>query len=222
MTTDSNFLGIIRQHSYRQSFPANLPLFRQGDPIRDVYLLEKGIVKMTRGESNGQEIILDLRMSGSLLGAVSALANDSAPMAAITATPCEAYRLSSKDFLHLVNSDAKLSQDLMEFISRQRNEQVVRQAEQSMLSVRARLIKLLSQIAKEFGVERNGRICLPLPITKQDIAGFLAITPQHLSIIFKEMKKDGLIAEEKEWIIFQNLQALIQKVEILEKKEAWV
>ena len=221
MTTDSNFLEIIRQHSYRQSFPANVPLFQQGDPIRDVYLLEKGIVKMTRGESDGQEIILDLRMSGSLLGAVSALANDSAPMAAITATPCEAYRLSSKDFLHLANSDAKLSQDLMEFISRQRNEQIVRQAEQSMLSVRARLIKLLSQFSKEFGVERSGQMCLALPITKQDMAGFLAITPQHMSIVLKELKKDRLISEEKEWIIFQNVQVLIQKVRILKKKEAW-
>lgn len=203
MTTDSNFLDTIRQHSYRQSFPANLPLFQQGDPIRDVYLLEKGIVKMTRGESNGKEIILDLRMSGSLLGAISASASDPAPMSAITVTPCDMYRLSSSDFLHLVDNDTKLSHDLREFISRHRNEQLDRQSQQASLSARARLLILLTQFTKEFGIMRKGQLYLALPIAKQDIAGILAITPQHLSIIFKEMKKDRSIAEEKEWVIFR-------------------
>ena len=48
MTTETNFLDTIRQNSFRQSFPVNQFLFQQGDLIRDVYLLEKGIVKMTR------------------------------------------------------------------------------------------------------------------------------------------------------------------------------
>lgn len=209
MKLNTDFLEIIRQHSYRQSFPANLPLFQQGDPIRDVYLLEKGIVKMTRGESNGQELILDLRMSGSLLGAVSALANDPAPMAAITLTPCDMYRLSSKDFLQLVDNDAKLEHDLIEFISRQRNEQIIRQAEQALLPARARLKSLLIQFEKEFGISRNGRLQLALPITKQNIAGVLAITPQRLSIIFSEMKSEGLISEEKEWVVLLCLKVAL-------------
>ena len=59
-TTETNFLDTIRQNSFRQSFPVNQFLFQQGDLIRDVYLLEKGIVKMTR---NARLQITEIRVS---------------------------------------------------------------------------------------------------------------------------------------------------------------
>jgi CRP-like cAMP-binding protein len=36
----------------------------------------------------------------------------------------------------------------------------------------------------------------------------LGITPQHLSKLLREMKGEGLIAEEKEWIILSDIQRL--------------
>jgi CRP-like cAMP-binding protein len=56
MISDTNILAIIRQHSLQQTLPAHTFLFQQGDLLREVYLLEKGLVKMTRGEQNAQEV----------------------------------------------------------------------------------------------------------------------------------------------------------------------
>lgn len=41
----------------------------------------------------------------------------------------------------------------------------------------------------------------------------LGITPQRLSNILRVMKCEGVIAEEKSWIILQDLQALTYEVE---------
>ena len=60
----------------------------------------------------------------------------------------------------------------------------------------------------DFGVERHGQLQLALPISKQDIAAYLAITPQRLSNIFREMKREGLIAEEKDWITLSDRLSL--------------
>jgi CRP-like cAMP-binding protein len=207
MISDTNILAIIRQHSLQQTLPAHTFLFQQGDPLRDVYLLEKGLVKMTRGERNGQEVTVDVRFAGSLVGAVAAFAHEPAVLTALTVTPCEVYRLSVKDFLALAQSDLSFLSDLTERASRQRNELVVRQGQQ-LLSARTRLAILLLQFARESGQERKGQLYLALPLAKQEIAGMLGITPQHLSKLLREMKGEGLIAEEKEWIILSDIQRL--------------
>lgn len=217
MTSNPNILDILRQHSSQQSLPAHTFLFHQGDPLRDIYLLEKGLVKMTRGERNGQEVTLELRSAINILGAASALANEPAPMTAITITPSKVHRLSVKEFLHLAKSDEIFLHNLIESVSRQRNEQVNLRAQQSLLHARPRLAMLLLQFAQESGVERKGQLSLALPIAKQEIAAMLGITPQRLSNILKEMKQAGVIAEEKGWIIFSDMQALKSEAETGEK-----
>jgi CRP-like cAMP-binding protein len=216
MVSNANILAIIQQHSLQQAFPANTFLFQQGDRLRDVYLLKKGLVKMTRGEQNGQEVTVDLRFAGSLLGAVTAFANEPATMTAFTVTSCEVYRLSVKEFLALATSDVSFLHDLAEQASRQRNEQVIRQGQQ-LLPARARLAMLLLRFAKEFGRERKGQLYLALPLAKQEIAGMLGVTPVHLSRMLREMKSEGVIMEEKERIILRDRKALMDEAGTGEK-----
>lgn len=207
MVSNANILAIIRQHSLQQTFPANTFLFQQGDLLRDVYLLEKGLVKMMRGESSGQEAIVEVRFAGSLLGAVSAIANEPATLTAITVIPCEVYRLSAQEFLTLVKSDVSFLQDLAEQASRQRNDLVIRQGQQ-LLPARTRLAMLLLRFTKEFGIERKGQLYLALPLAKHEIAGMVGVSPQHLSRMLRKMKGEGVIVEEKEWILLRDLQVL--------------
>lgn len=213
MTSNPNILDIIRQYSFQQILSAHTFLFQQGDPIRDIYLLEKGLVKMTRGERNGQEVTVELRSAGNILGAASTLANEPAPMTAMTITSTHVHRLSVTEFLRLTKSDDAFLRYCIELISRQRNEQVNQRGQQSMLTARPRLAMLLLQFAQESGTERKGQLTLALPIAKQEIAAMLGITPQFLSNILKEMKLAGLITEEKGWVIFSDLQALKYEAE---------
>ena len=213
MTSNLNILDIIRQHSFQQSLPAQTFLFQQGDPLRDIYVLEKGLVKMTRGERNGQEVTVELRSAGCMLGAASTLANEPAPMTAMTITSSKVHRLPVKEFLHLTRNNEAFLHHCLEFISRQRNEQVNQRGQQSMLNARPRLAMLLLQFAQESGIERKGQLTLALPIAKQEIAAMLGITPQFLSNILKEMKRAGLITEEKGWVIFGDMQALKSEAE---------
>ena len=221
MASGLDFLSHFRQHSVQQFLLPHTQIFRQQEPVRDIYLLETGLVKMTHGERNGKETILDLRFAGSFLGATAALAHEPAPMTAATVTPCEVYRLSAPEFLRLAKNSEPFPQSLLELVSRQRNEQLNLRAQQSTLDARPRLIMLLLRLAKEFGIERKGQLYLALPIAKQDMAGMLGITPQRLSNILREIKAERVIAEERGWIILQNRQALRYEAWTDEKRETW-
>ena len=213
MTSATDVPDFLRQNSLQQTIPANTWLFQQDDPIRNIYLLEKGIVKLTRVEANGAESIGELRFGGTLLGAASALANVPVPLSAFTLTECKVARMSVADFLHLEQSNRAFSHALLVFVSQQKGEQSIRYARRAMFSARAQLAHLLLLLRREFGEVRNGEMRLASPLTKQDMAGWIGITPQHLSAILREMKRDGLLAEENGWIIFRDLKRLTYEAE---------
>ncbi len=212
MSSNTDFLDVIREVGSQQTIAAGTQLFRQDDPIRDIYLLEKGLVKFLYIEMNGQEMITEIRSAGSILGAASAVANQPAPTTVVAVTPCEVYCIAIKDFQNMEKTNQVFSHELLEFICRQRNEQNIRYAQLGTLSARARLGRLLLQFMDDFGVERNGQRQLALPLSKQDIAGLLAITPQRLSVLIFDLKKAGLIMENNGWIICKDTQRLIYEL----------
>lgn len=214
MSSISDVLSVIRQNAFQQRVPANTWLYQQGDLLRDLYLLEKGLIKMTHIEANGNEVIVELRFPGSFLGAASVMANTPAPLAAFTITDCDVARLSVKDFLQLEQTDSIFSHELLVFISQQKGEQSIRQGNQKASPARMRLAQLLLLLSHHFGVERSGEMRLASPLSKQDMAGWVGIEPQSLSVIMREMKRDGLIAEVKDWLILCDLQRLTNEAEI--------
>lgn len=168
---------------------------------------------MLRLEPSGSEAIAELRFRGALLGASSALANSVAPMSALTITECTVTRLSSREFLDLVQTNPDFLREMLFFISQQKQEQSIRYTRHAAFSARAQLAELLLKLWGEFGTERNGEMRLATPLSKQDMAGWVGIAPQHLSFILREMKNDGLLAEEKGWIIFLDLERLKYEAE---------
>jgi len=220
MTPHPDILGLIRQHAYRRVIPANTWLFRQGELLRDLYLLEEGLVKMLRLEANGCENVVELRSAGSLVGAASAVANALAPMTAITCMESTVARLPVKDFLQLARSSAEASHELLVFICQRSVEQSICHSRQKAFPARVRLAQLFLWLTEHFGAERNGEVQLASPLSKQEMASWVGVSPRHLSVILGEMKRDGLIDEVGGWLIFRDLRRLRHEAETGEKSSA--
>jgi CRP-like cAMP-binding protein len=188
------------QHASRFTFPPETPLLQQDQAINEVFWLETGLVKLTRSESNGREMITGLRFPGKLLGAASAIAKIPSPMTVTTLTQCEIHRLSAHKFIDLIETDADFAHHVLELISQQQQEQMIRQAQLGLLSARARLALLLLDFSREIPPNKNGEIRLQLPLKDTDVAAMLAIDPAHLSRIFSKLAKDGLIRKSGGWI----------------------
>jgi hypothetical protein len=60
--------------------PPGTRLLKQDCAVRHVYLLEAGVVKLTRTEEQGREMILDIRSPVRLVGVASVISNLPAPM----------------------------------------------------------------------------------------------------------------------------------------------
>jgi CRP-like cAMP-binding protein len=77
------------------------------------------------------------------------------------------------------------------------------------LSARQRLEQLLRWLIREMGLFKAGeKIRLRLPLKQWEIANYIAVTPEYVSKLMKQMEKEGVIRKEKGWVVVYDPQKL--------------
>src|SRR6266496_4836021 len=99
------------------SYPAAVRLFSQGIRADAVYLIQKGLVKLTRSEANGHEVIVDLKFPGSFVGAAATIREAHHPFTAMTATRCKLTRWNCRSFLLRFATDDLFSRYVVNALS---------------------------------------------------------------------------------------------------------
>lgn len=185
-----------------QTYPDSTELFCQDSPAREVYIINRGLVKLMRLEQEGHGLIVGLRFPGWILGSAAVIMNRPHPMTAVTLTKCQLCRVPSETFLHLLRTDSQLSWHLLQMLSREVVEQSARVAQLGCLTARYRFEQLLWQLIMALGLQQAHKtIRLQLPLKHREIAELIAVTPEHLSRILKQMQDKGIITQHKGWMV---------------------
>lgn len=192
-----------------QVYPADTVLFEQGSFAQEVYFISEGLVKLHRVISGGKEFIVDLRFAGWLLGAPSIIVQEPNPVAAITLTKCRLRRLPANIFLDLIKNNGDFAWYIHSVQSREIFNEMARIVQLGCFSAQQRLEQLLWQLISAVEPESmHQQVQLQLLLKHWEISQLIAITPQHLSRVFKDMQKQGMIRQEKGWIIVPDPQRL--------------
>lgn len=174
--------------------PANKQLFRQGAIPDCVYLLEKGIAKLSYLDPNGKEVIIGLRFSRTVLGMTALVLNCAHSFAAVTVTPCKMLQMRASNFVGLLSRETKISLCLHKLQAQEIDYLLQTFVQMASHSARHRLAKLLLDIALEleaFQPEEDSSLCVPLK--QYEIAELLAVTPEHTSRLLRALERDGLV-----------------------------
>lgn len=194
-----------------QTYPDDTELFCQDSPAREVYILNRGLVKLMRLEQGGHGLIVGLRFPGWLLGSAAVITNKPHPVTAVTLTKCQLCRVPAEIFLRLVRADSNLSWHLLQMLSREVFEEVVRVAQLGCLPARCRLEQLLWQLIVAFGLDQaRETIRMQLPLKHRELADLIAVSPEHFSRILKKMQDEGIILQHKGWVVIPDLEKLRQ------------
>src|SRR5262245_39872345 len=118
--------------------PSSTTLFIQGATPREVFYIERGLVKLIRMSANGQELAIDVSSQGSLLGAASLIIQKPYPYTAVTVTSCALSRIPADLFSHFVKTDEEFCWYLHEVHSREIHRRISQLAALRHLSARQR------------------------------------------------------------------------------------
>ena len=192
-----------------QMIPEGSELFRQGSRAREIYSIERGLVKLIRQEPDGKEVIGAIRYPGWLLGTSSVILDEPLPMTAVTVTRCHLYRITADVFVNLIKTDADLSWKLHRMMAREAHNQVARLTGIECLSARQRLeefIWLMVSSMEPGTFDKDVRV--QFPAKHFEIAQFLAVTPQYLSWLIGQMEKDRIVTRDRGWLIVSRPEKL--------------
>jgi CRP-like cAMP-binding protein len=192
-----------------RDFPAATSLFFQGDTAREVFYIERGLVKLIHLSGDGQELIVGLQSKGAFLGSSSLIAQEPHPVTAITVTSCSLICIRAELFLRLAKADEQFCWHLHQAQSREVHQQVSQLLMLRCLSARQRFERLLLQFSLSVSpLEKQAPIKTRLPLRQWEIAQLIGVTPEHLSRVLKQIKQEGIIQEEDGHMIVPDVRKI--------------
>lgn len=189
-----------------QLYPPNTEIYHQDTPASAVYLIERGLVKLTWVEPDGHEVIVGLRRRHWLIGAPAVLLERHCAFTVTTLIPCSLRCISSKGFLRMVNGNAEFCRQLLRMFSEEIYSQGTKVAVLGCMPARDRLTRFLRELVLE-QEHANGPakpqkpMRLQVPLKLKELAQLIAITPEHLSRLMRELEQQGIISRDKGWLI---------------------
>jgi CRP-like cAMP-binding protein len=190
----------------RHVYAKGVQLFAQGAPLHEVYWLDQGLVKLVHLDEEGRERILDLRLAQGLLGAAPVLLRLPSPVSAVTVTACQVRHMSATEFINSVESDGRISLEMLHIQSQEVYGQFQRMADLSTSSSRLRLERFLRGLLTAAPITNGNAI--EVPLKRCELAQLLAVTPEHLSRLFRQLRDARVIAYEKGRLIVRDLDRL--------------
>jgi CRP-like cAMP-binding protein len=193
----SELLRLGTSHRYR----CDTVLFEQHQPAEAVYLIEDGLVKVSRAEENGSQVLVALRGPGSLLGDASAILADCHSTSAQAITNCLVRQIPATELRRHIKMDADLSWCIHVLQSHELQNQAARVASIGGLPARRRLEGFLAWALDHQSVPTGSARRIMPALRRSELAAILVTTPEHLSRLLTALEGDGLIRREHGWLI---------------------
>jgi len=154
-------------------------IFRDGERSETLFVVNEGLIKLTKMSPDGKEQIVRLLFPGDFFGLFSLLRNENHYLNAETvgASTIICY-IEKKDFLNTMEKNAELSHRFLLTVNDRLYESDESVGFLSFMEVEQRLARALILFHDKMNA-KNGTFTLP--ITKKDLASYIGTTPESVS-----------------------------------------
>jgi CRP-like cAMP-binding protein len=189
-------------------YPRGVELCKQGEFVKNVYLIEKGLVAAAFVAEDGRQHFLDYYMGGWMIGAASFLIRSVFPATMTTIVPSMIRILPGPVFAEELKSNQTLSEAIHRMHAWELREQHRKAVGLALWSVRQRLERFLWCILNELPSEYHCDGRTQIPFSSAEMAHFVASSPQRLSEVFSELEQEGILKRSRGWLIVEDKSRL--------------
>lgn len=189
-------------------YPEDAVLFEEQEPLRGVFILKSGLVKLSVGSAEGKNLILRLVRPGSVLGLSAAISGHAYGNQATAIHTCEAGFVRSDDFSRFLAAHPEAYEAICrELVSQQSNALEQLRIVTLSGSVPGRLAKLLLDWS-ETGQPTKEGIRLKMPLTHEEIGEFIGTTRETVSRTLGQFRSRRLVALHGATLMISNRAGL--------------
>jgi len=192
----------------RKRFDAGAPLFVEGDLGGKVIILHAGHVKVFATGHDGHGILLAVRGPGDVLGDLSAIDGEPRSASGTTLEPVDAQVITGDDFRTFLAEAPGAGLALLRVvIARMRDSDRLR-VEFGARDTLGRVAMRLVELAETVGEGNEGAIRITVPLTQDDLAGWVAASREAVARALASLRRRGLITTARREITVTDLDGL--------------
>ncbi|MFE8701932.1 Crp/Fnr family transcriptional regulator [Cytobacillus sp. FJAT-54145] len=186
---------LIDKRIIKKAFKKGEKVISEFDAAQGVFFVHSGIVKLTKQDEQGNEIIVCIKKKGEVF-AEACLFNEEKKNYPATATMLqegEIFFLNTDDLEQELMYSPELAIGIIRYMSESLRDMTSILRDIALLDVYTKTIKTLERLAERFGANRCNKVHIELPITVQEFATLVGTSRESVSRVFSKLKKDGLI-----------------------------
>lgn len=200
----------IANASVQESFKAGESIYRLGDPVRRVFEIVEGRIKLVSFTEDGRELLITNLYAGDTVGINGILTDLPHANQGISLTDVRILSIAKADFLQLFHDHKEVSQKICRLFSFRMRlfEQLL--GESAMLNISQRVQRTLVRIAQERGVrESDGSITIT-ELSQEQLSTMLGATRQSIGRAIKDLQAKGEIKQSYGKISIVDFQQMIE------------
>ena len=194
--------GRVKRFSRRET------LFAEGDPVRQIWLLLSGCVKVTQLGLSGNEVILKLNGPGEIVGAFGLCRQCDHCSTAQTTQPSSALVWEAADFEANLNRFPVLRRNVARGLEERLKELEQRFREVSTEKVAPRLSSELVRLSRQVGRPKEGHV--EISLSRADLAQLTGTTLFTVSRLLCQWKSLGIVSARREVVLVHDVEALTE------------
>ncbi len=198
------------------SLPRGTSLYKQGQPVESLFLIEEGLLKLTRSNEQREAIIVAVSGPGQVVGE-EALAPDSKEYFtdAAALTPLTAVRIPRASLVETLSRNPVLSTTLVSYLLSRKMDLVTKVELLCLHDVEYRILHYIQQLSSLVG-NNNGEES-QIPITQLELADLVGATRETTSTTLNQLERRGVIKLSRRLLIVPSPETLLAAASGAEK-----
>ena len=189
-------MQMIEQRTVMREVPRREVLYLPGDAGDRVYLLKRGVVKISAIQEDGREVLLALLRKGEVFGEEAVL--DQGPRDHMA----EAYEdaliciITKQDFMEMLRTHPDMVFKVTKLIGLRLKTFRMRVENLLFKGAAQRLAYTLLELARDHGQPDAQGVLVPLRLSQQDLANLIGVTRESVNLALSELRREGLVVLE--------------------------
>jgi len=204
---------------FRSAAPRRLQsgeaLFVTGEPGDGCYRLEQGLLKVVITSPEGEERILSMLGSGTIVGELSMIDGLPRSSSIFAVRDCTLSFISREEFAECTKQHPEIYRYLANVLAGRLRETDASVAAASFLTVKERLARALLELGELLGeADEAGRVVIRHKINQSDLAALAGVARENVSRVMSDWKRRKVVTQSGGYYCLHARETLKRSLEI--------
>ncbi len=167
-------------------------IFTEGSPVRGLYCIHKGKIKLHKMDLEGKEQIVRLAKENQVLGYRALFSEDRYNSTATALEDCEACFIPKSTVMDLMRREPKMAGQALKILTSDLKDAEERSVNLAHKHVRERIADTLLMLEEHHGFLADGET-IDSTLTRREIGGIAGTTTETTIRVISDFRKEGVI-----------------------------